>query len=82
MDMNSLIGTLMSGESINGLGKAANVNAKDVQSVLTSALPALLNGAQAQSQGKESAAGFASALAAHGKDDVSDLTAFLGKVDL
>ncbi len=80
MDLSSLLGTLMSSASVQGLGQASNTNSNAVQSVLGAALPSLISGAQAQSQ--DTATGFADALLSHSKDDTSDLASFLGKVDL
>ena len=50
MDMTSLITTLLSSDSVSGVGKAANADKSNVQSVLNAALPLLLNGAKAQSE--------------------------------
>ena len=48
MDITSLLGTVVSQDSMKQIGQAANVPTKDVQSVLMSALPSLLNGALGQ----------------------------------
>ena len=82
MDMNSLISTLLSSDSVSGVSKATKASSKDVQSVLSAALPALLNGAKAQSEDKSTAESFAKALLSHGKDDTSNLSSFLKNVDL
>ena len=82
MDMNSLISTLLSSDSVSGVSKATKTSSKDVQSVLSAALPALLNGAKAQSEDKSTAESFAKALLSHGKDDTSNLSSFLKNVDL
>lgn len=82
MDINSLIGTLLSGDSISGVSKATKVKDKDVENVLSAALPTLLKSAKKQSEDKDTAEGFAKALLSHGKDDTSDLASFLDKVDL
>lgn len=80
MDLSSLLGTLMSSASVQGLVQASHTNSNAVQSVLGAALPSLISGAQAQSQ--DPATGFADALLSHSKADTSDLASFLGKVDL
>ena len=54
----------------------------EVSSVLTEALPALLNGANGQAKDSGTAKGFADALAQHAKDDTGNLAGFLGNVDL
>ena len=82
MDINSLIGTLLSSDSVSGVSKATKSSNKDVQKVLDAALPLLLKGAKKQSEDKDTAEGFAKALLSHGKDDTSNLSSFLGKVDL
>lgn len=82
MDINSLIGTLLSGDSISGVSKATKAKDKDVENVLSAALPTLLKSAKKQSEDKDTAEGFAKALLSHGKDDTSDLASFLDKVDL
>ena len=82
MDMNSLIGTLLSSDSVSGVSKATKANDKDVQNVLNAALPMLLKGAKSQSEDKSTAESFASALLSHGKKDTSNLSSFLKNVDL
>lgn len=82
MDMNSLIGTLLSSDSVSGVSKATKANDKDVQSVLNAALPLLLKGAKSQSEDKNTAESFATALLSHGKKDTSNVSSFLKNVDL
>ena len=82
MDITSLIGTLLSSDSISGVSKTTKSNSGDVASILSAALPLLLNGAQAQAEDKTTAASFSKALASHGKEDTSDISSFLDKVDL
>ena len=82
MDLKKLAGTLLSSDSIQGLTQATGASGSDITSVLSSALPTLLNGANAQAKDKETAEGFVSALAQHAADDTSDLSKFLGNVDM
>ena len=82
MDLKKLTSTLLSSDSIKGLSSATGVSKGDVSSVLTEALPALLNGANGQAKDSGTAKGFAEALAQHAKDDTGNLTSFLGNVDL
>jgi len=82
MDINSLFGTLLSSDSVNQMSQTTNVPVQGVQSILGSALPSLLNGALAQSNGADTAESFAGALTQHAADDTNDLSAFLSKVDL
>jgi len=81
MDITSLLGTVMSANSTGGISSAAGVSNTQTQSVLTAALPALLNGALTQSSGT-TAAGFASALNQHAADNTDDVGAFMSGVDM
>ena len=82
MDLTKLASTLLSSDSIKGLTKATGASGSDITSVLSSALPSLLDGAKAQAKDKNTAGSFVSALAQHATDDTSDLSKFLGNVDL
>lgn len=82
MDLTKLAGSLLSSDSISGLSSLSGVSNDDVTSVLTQALPALLNGAKGQASDKETAESFAGALADHAKADTGNLSGFLGNVDL
>ena len=82
MDISKLAGVLLSSDSINGLSNLSGVSGKDVNSVLSAALPALLNGANDQAKGKDTTESFANALAQHAKSDTKDVTGFLVNVDL
>lgn len=82
MDINSLLGTLLSSDSVSGVSKATKADDNEVQSVLNAALPMLLKGAKKQSEDKDTAESFATALLSHGKKDTSNLSSFLKNVDL
>ena len=82
MDITSLIGTLLSSDSVSGVSKSTKASSSDVQSVLTAALPLLLNGAKQQAEDESTAESFASALLSHGKKDTSNLGSFLSAVDM
>ena len=82
MDINSLLGTLLSSDSVSGVSKATKADDKEVASVLNAALPLLLKGAKKQSEDKDTAESFATALLSHGKKDTSNLSSFLKNVDL
>lgn len=82
MDFKKLAGTLLSSDSINGLSNATGASAKDVTSVLTNALPTLLNGAKDQANDKDNMEGFVNALSQHAQVDTKDLSKFLGNVDM
>ena len=82
MDINSLLGTLLSSDSVSGVSKATKTDNNEVASVLNAALPMLLKGAKKQSEDKDTAESFATALLSHGKKDTSNLSSFLKNVDL
>lgn len=82
MDLNKLTSLLLSSDSIQGFSSLTDVADDDVNSVLTAALPALLNGAKDQAKDENTTESFVNALAEHAKDDTSDINGFLGKVDL
>ncbi len=82
MDIQGLLGMLLSSDSLQGLSRASGSSASDVQSVLTQALPLLLGGAEKQAKSADTAESFTKALADHGKKDTSDLSSFLGDLDL
>ena len=82
MDLNKIMKTLLSNESVAGVAKKAGVDIADVKKVITSALPSLLGGATAQSKNKETAQGFAEALTQHAKNDTSNIGAFLKDIDI
>ena len=80
MDLSSLVGTLMSADSLQSVGKTSKTDSKTVQSILGAALPSLLSSAQTQSQ--DATTGFAEALLSHSKADTSNIVSFLNKVDM
>ena len=82
MDIQSLLSSVTSADSVAGLSQAAGSSDQNVQSVLSAALPSLLGGAVAQSQNSETAESFANALTQHAASDTSNLASFLGNVDL
>lgn len=82
MDLNALMSTLLSGDSLQNMGQITGTSTDDVASVLSSALPAMLSGAQGQVNDENALAGFAGALQDHAKDDTSDIASFLSGVDL
>ena len=82
MDLSKIAGSLLSSDSLKGLSNLTGASNSDIKNVLSSALPSLLTGATEQAKNESTAASFAGALAQHAKDDTSDLTSFLGNVDL
>ena len=82
MNMTSILTTLLSSDSISGVSKSSKAKNSDVTSVLTAALPLLLNGAKEQAENKDTAPSFSQALASHGKKNTTNLAAFLDNVDM
>ena len=82
MDINSLLGTVMSGDSVQGLSQAADVSDENTRSVLSAALPLLLNGALSQANNSETSEGFANALSQHAAADTSNIGSFFNGIDL
>ena len=82
MDLNELMSTMLSEESIDGLGAKAEASPDEVRGVLGNALPLLLGGANAQATNQDTADGFVGALQQHAQDDTSNLSSFLGNVDM
>ena len=82
MDLNALMSTMLSEESIENLGVRAEASPDQVRGGLGSALPLLLNGANAQATNQDTASGFLGALQQHAQDDASNVGSFLGGVIL
>ena len=82
MDVKSMLSTVVSQDSVKQISRSVKVPERDVQSVLMSALPALLGGAMEQANDQNTASGFVGALNQHSASDTSNLTSFLSGVDL
>lgn len=82
MDLSKIASSLLSSDSLKGLSNLTGASNSDIKSVLTNALPSLLSGAAEQAKDASTAESFATALAQHAKDDTSNLSSFLDKVDL
>lgn len=82
LDLNSITSTILSSDALKGIASSTGVSSKDITSVLTSALPQLLNGASKQSSSKDTIASFASALEKHASNSTTNLSSFFKNVDL
>ena len=82
MDIKALMNTMLSSDSIEGLGNLVGASSKDVKGVLSAALPALLDGAKGQADDTATAEGFVGALADHAKVDTGDIGSFFSGIDL
>lgn len=82
MDISALLSTMVSSDSIGNISKVTGAKKADVQSVLSAALPLLIEGAGKQAEGKDTVEGFTGALEQHAQNDTSDIKAFMKGVDL
>ncbi|MBO7503106.1 MAG: DUF937 domain-containing protein [Clostridia bacterium] len=82
MDINSIMKTMLGSEAVKGISSAAGTTQKSVKSVLSSALPSLVDGAVKQAQDKATASSFVKAINDHAGDSTRDLGSFLSGVDL
>ena len=81
MATTNLLKSLVNKDTLKEIGKIAGVDSNDVSSVLVSALPSLLQGANKQTSSKTSES-FVSALADHANSDTSNLSSFFKNIDL
>jgi len=82
MDLSSLLGTLLSSESVTTASKSTKTSSSDVQNVVSLAIPLLLNGIDKQAKDEKTSTSLINALSDHGKKDVSNIGSFLGNIDL
>ena len=82
MDINSIMKTMLGSDAVKGISSAAGTTQKSVKSVLSSALPSLVDGAGKQAQDKATASSFVKAINDHAGDNTRDLGSFLSGVDL
>ncbi len=82
MDINSIMKTMLGSDAVKGISSAAGTTQKSVKSVLSSALPSLVDGAVQQAQNKATASSFVKAINDHAGDNTRDLGSFLSGVDL
>ena len=80
MDINSLLSTMLSSGSVNGISQLTGSSNQDVTNVLVSALPSLLGGAGMQATAENS--GFEQALYSHAQEDTSNIANFMSGVDM
>ena len=72
---------MFSSNSLSSVSQQTGASQEEVVSVLSSVLPQMLNGANAQANNQATAASFANALNSHAQTNTDDLTAFFNKVD-
>ncbi len=81
MDMNTMLQMLLSSDALGQVSKQAGISEKDTAAILQDVLPVLIKGMQGQVSNQSTQQGFLKALADHSKDDTSDVSKFLSKVD-
>ena len=69
MDLTTLMSTLLSDENITAVAKKAGVSEEEAASVLATALPVMLNGANGQASGAETTESFYQAVNDHAQKD-------------
>ena len=82
MDIKELFGKILDGDTLNGIASLTGSSDTDVKGVLSSALPALIDGVQGQADDAATAEGFVGALSDHAKVDTGDLSSFISGIDL
>lgn len=81
LDLSS-IASLLSGGGISQISQAVGAKEDQVTSAVTAALPALIGGMKQNASTEEGAASLAQALTDHTGADTSNISSFLGGVDL
>ncbi|MDD4493313.1 MAG: DUF937 domain-containing protein [Eubacteriales bacterium] len=83
MDLSKLLAeTLLSGNTVSALSETSGAKGDQVEQVLKSALPTLLQGMQKNASTKEGGQSLSKAVSNHAKDDTSDISSFLKNVDI
>ncbi|MBO4219694.1 MAG: DUF937 domain-containing protein [Clostridia bacterium] len=82
MDLNSLMQSMLSSDSLKNIESVTGTSESQVKKVLSSALPSLLDGAKAQATNEKTAESFVGALKDHAKVDTSDISSFFSGIDL
>lgn len=76
------IGSLLSGGGVKSIAKRLNMKQSDVAKVLSEGIPALLSGMHDNASEQAGEEALSRAVADHGKDDASDVSAFLKGADI
>lgn len=80
--LDQLMDTMLGSSSVKSLSSISGADDKQVQQVLTEALPTLVQNMQKNASTKSGEAALSTALSDHAKDDTSDIGSFLNNVDL
>ena len=82
MELSSILGTLLSNDSVSAMSKSTKAESSLVQDVMVMALPHLLSGISTQAENKSTSDSLVQALTDHGQDDASDVGSFIENVDV
>ena len=82
MELSSILGTLLSNDSVSAMSKSTKAESSLVQDVMIMALPHLLSGISTQAESKSTSGSLVQALIDHGQDDASDVGSFIENVDV
>ena len=83
MDLTSiLLQSMLSDSSVKSLSKKTGSSTDEVSSVLSAALPLLIQGAGKQAEDESTAESFLKALTKHAESDTSDIDSFMDGVDM
>ena len=82
MDLSTILGALLSDDSVKTVSKKTKSNSSQVQDIVTLALPFLVDGIKSQASNKKTSSSLVKALSDHGKKDATDLGSFLSNVDV
>ena len=83
MDLTSiLLQSMLSDSSVKSLSKKTGSSTDEVSSVLSAALPLLIQGAGKQAEDESTAESFLKALTKHAESDTSDMDSFMDGVDM
>lgn len=82
MDMMDILKMAKSAGVTDQISKMTGIPADTAETVIEDVLPTLLKGMQGQATNKETKESFMQAVEDHGKADTTDLTKFLGGVDV
>lgn len=80
-DLNS-IGELLANGGLSAIGKRVKMKKSDIAQVLSNGIPSMLAGMQSNASTEEGAASLKKALESHSKDDIANVSNFLGGADL
>jgi len=82
MDLTNLLSTLTSTASVSAISKSSGAKPSQVSEIIQKAVPVLVNGMAQNASTTAGAKSLAKALDDHSKNDISNVSSFLGGLDL